>query len=126
MDGKIKLLVIHSLPLMLGFVVSGFLWRSNILLLGIYIVVIILLILVGKDRKTEIYIQIYGMVAGFVIEAIGTSISGYQSFTNPDFFGIPYWLPVVWGYGFIVMKRIALIISTGSPWASQVKIYGGQ
>lgn len=123
MDEKIKLIVFHSLPIIFGIIISGILWKSSILLLSIYIIAVILLILAGEDRKTEIHILIYGIATGFIVEAIGTEISGYQSFTNPDFFGIPYWLPVVWGFGFILMKRIGLIISIGSPWTS-AKING--
>lgn len=108
---------IHSLPLALGILLSYLFWRSNILLLVIYLSLVLLVILAGKDRKTELWIFAYGLVAGFIVETIGTQISGYQIFTKPDVWGIPYWLIVSWGFGFILMKRISLIIATGSPWA---------
>lgn len=116
---KIKQLIINSSPLALGIVLSYMFWESNILLLIIYIVTVLLLILTGKDRRVELWILIYGMIAGFAVETIGTQISGYQSFANPDILGIPYWLIVTWGYGFVLMKRISLIIATGSPWIRQ-------
>lgn len=119
MTEKIKQLVIHSSPLAFGIILSYLFWKSNMLLLGTYVVVIIFLILSGKDRKIELWIWLYGMVAGFAIETIGTQVSGYQIFTNPDILGIPYWLVIVWGYGFVLMKRISLIIATGSPWLRQ-------
>ena len=52
----------------------------------------------------------YGILVGIVVEVIGTQISGYQSFTKPDFGGIPIWLPIAWGYGFVAMKRIGFIL----------------
>lgn len=119
MTEKIKQLVIHSSPLVLGILLSYLFWKSNTLLLGIYVVAIVFLILSGRDRKVELRIWVHGMIAGFAVETIGTQISGYQSFTNPDILGIPYWLVVVWGYGFVLMKRISLIIATGSPWVRQ-------
>lgn len=119
MTQKIKQLAIHSSPLALGILLSYLFWKSNMLLLGIYVVAILLLILSGRDRKVELWIWLYGMIAGFAVEAIGTQISGYQNFTNPDILGIPYWLVVVWGYGFVLMKRISLIIASGSPWVRQ-------
>jgi len=30
--------------------------------------------------------------------------------TLPILFGIPIWLPIVWGYGFVAMKRIGIIL----------------
>ncbi len=77
---------------------------------------VLIIIAAGHDKKIEFYILFYGLIAGFIIETIGTQVSGYQSFTQPDVLGIPYWLVVSWGYGFILMKRISLIITTGSPW----------
>jgi len=116
MTEKIKQLVINSLPLALGILLSYLFWQSNILLLGIYVAAIVFLIFSGRDRKVELWILMYGMIAGFVIETIGSEVSGYQSFTNPDILGIPYWLIAAWGYGFVLMKRISLIIATASPW----------
>ena len=113
------LLIVHSLPLALGVLLSFLFWRSNVLLLIIYCLLVAAIIFFGKDRKSEAWIFVYGIIAGFIIETIGTQVSGYQSFTNPDVWGIPYWLMVSWGYGFILMKRISLIIATGSPWVSK-------
>jgi len=116
---KFCLVIFHSLPLFFGILLSYLFWRSNLLLLVIYSVFVLGLIYFGKDRKTEFLIFIYGSIVGFIIETIGTQISGYQSFTQPDVLGIPYWLVVSWGFGFLLMKRISLIIATGSPWANK-------
>src|SRR3989344_123 len=107
---KIKQLLLHSSPLALGIILSYLFWRNNYLLLALYLLVVLLVILFGKDKKIESQIFAYGVVWGFVIEIVGTQISGYQSFTNPDWMGVPLWLPVSWGYGFILIKRVALII----------------
>ncbi len=113
---KAKQITIHSLPLAFGILLSYLFWRSNFILLAIYLALVLFIILFGKDKKIELWIFIYGLIAGFIVETIGTQISGYQSFTQPDIWGIPYWLIISWGYGFILMKRIGLIIGTGSPW----------
>lgn len=113
---KFILLLIHSFPLGLGIILAYFFWEKNSLLLFLFTVITLLLILRGKDVRTELWIFLYGFVAGFTVETIGTQISGYQSFTLPEILGIPYWLLVAWGYGFILMKRLSLIIGTGSAW----------
>jgi len=62
--------------------------------------------------NSEFAIFIYGIIIGGLVEVIGTQVSGYQSFAEPDFLGIPMWLPVVWGYGFVAMKRIGIILKS--------------
>ncbi|MBI3589268.1 MAG: hypothetical protein HY093_02545 [Candidatus Liptonbacteria bacterium] len=113
---KIMQILIHSLPLVLGIILSYFFWRHNTDLFLIYLVLSLVVIFLGKDRKTETWIFIYGLIAGFIVETIGTEVSGYQKFTQPDLLGIPYWLVVSWGYGFVLMKRIGFIIKNNSPW----------
>jgi hypothetical protein len=116
---KLLLIIFHSLPLFSGILLSYLFWRQNLLLLVIYSVFVFALICFGKERKAEFLIFVYGSFVGFIIETIGTQISGYQSFTQPDTLGIPYWLVVSWGFGFLLMKRIGLIIATNSPWAEK-------
>lgn len=114
---KIGQLLIHSSPLVLGVILSYFFWQSTYVLLFLYIAITLLIIFTGKDKKIEVEILVYGIVVGSLIEIIGTQVSGYQSFAKPDFMGIPLWLSVSWGYGFILMKRAALIFVKDSPWA---------
>lgn len=116
---KFSQLIIHSLPLIGGIILSNLLWNFPWLLLGIYGIVAAALIALGKDKKIESFIFLYGIVAGFAIEAIGTRSGGYQTFVTPQLFGIPYWLVIVWGYGFVLMKRISLIIAAGCPWTKK-------
>ncbi len=118
---KAKKLFIHSLPLGAGILLSYLFWRQNLVLFFLYVFIVSGVILTGRDKKVEFLVLIYGLVAGLAVESIGTSISGYQSFASPDFWGIPYWLIVSWGYGFVLMKRIGLIIANGSPWIDGVK-----
>jgi hypothetical protein len=115
MNKAIKIIV-HSLPFALGIALSYSFWRDGLLLLLFYGAIAASVINWGKDRRIEWWIFLYGLFAGFIIEVIGTSVSGYQSFTRPEILSIPYWLIVSWGYGFVIMKRIGFIIATGSPW----------
>ena len=101
--------LIETLPILFGILLSYLFWQSNVLLFIIYFVLTLGLIYFHKD-KTELVVFIYGILIGTIVEVIGTQISGYQSFTKPDFGGIPMWLPIVWGYGFVAMKRIGFVL----------------
>lgn len=96
-------------PIIIGIVLSYFFWLDNYWLLGMYLVISLVLIWWHKDH-TEYAIFGYGILIGLLVEIVGTEVSGYQSFTKPDFLGIPIWLPVAWGYGFVAMRRIGDII----------------
>ncbi len=113
---KLLQVSVHSLPLLLGIVLSNLLWRSNSILFVVYLGILASFIYAGRDRKGEAYVALYGIAAALAVETIGTRVGGYQTFANPSFLGIPAWLPLAFAYGFVLMKRIALIISTGSPW----------
>lgn len=100
---------IETTPIFFGIFLSFLFWENNILLFVLYFVLSLGLIFFHKD-KTELVIFGYGIFIGALVEIIGTYVSGYQSFTNPDFLGIPVWLPIVWGYGFVAMKRIGFVL----------------
>lgn len=47
-----------------------------------------------------------GLGAGLVIEVGLGMVSRSQHWENASLLGVPYWLPLIWGYGFVVMRRI--------------------
>ncbi|OGF76773.1 hypothetical protein A3E62_00965 [Candidatus Giovannonibacteria bacterium RIFCSPHIGHO2_12_FULL_44_29] len=102
---------IETLPILFGILLSYLFWQNSFVLFIIYIALSVVLILRHRDNS-EFAIFIYGIIIGGLVEVIGTQVSGYQSFTEPDFLGIPMWLPVVWGYGFVAMKRIGIILKS--------------
>jgi lipoprotein signal peptidase len=75
MPDKIKQLIIHSSPLAFGILLSFLFWQQNWLLLLIYLALVALVVLSGKDKKVEFWIFIYGLIAGFAVETIGTQIN---------------------------------------------------
>lgn len=107
MRKKLVKVFLETLPILTGVLLSYLFWQNNLVLFAIYLTLSLGLIFWHKDR-TEFVIFGYGLIVGLVVEIIGTKISGYQSFTKPDFGGIPLWLPVAWGYGFVAIKRVGL------------------
>ena len=108
---KIAKVFIETLPILFGILFSYLFWQNSFLLFAIYIILSVVLILWRGDNS-EFTIFIYGIIIGGLVEVIGTQVSGYQSFAEPDFLGIPIWLPIVWGYGFVAMKRIGIILKS--------------
>lgn len=47
-----------------------------------------------------------GLVTGLVIEVGLGLIARSQHWEFASLFGVPYWLPLIWGYGFVAMRRI--------------------
>ncbi|RJQ13775.1 hypothetical protein C4553_02730 [Candidatus Parcubacteria bacterium] len=97
------------IPVFFGLLFGSFLWQNNLLLTLVFVGIIAAMLLI-EHYPGDIIALLLGIIMGFIIEIIGTSVVGYQSFTNPDFLGIPMWLPFAWGYALMVMKRIGVII----------------
>ncbi len=52
------------------------------------------------DRKVKIWLWIIGLLLGFTIEVFMGFVSRSQYWNYGSFFGVPLWLPFVWGLGF--------------------------
>jgi hypothetical protein len=73
-----------------------------------FIVVIALTMFAVRDHKNEPLLFIMGVVVGLVVE-VGLRQLGYQqAWAHASLFGVPYWLPVVWGIGFVLITRFGI------------------
>lgn len=107
-DAMVKIFL-ETVPIIIGVALTYFLWENN-LLLTIVFTAMLTATLTIKRYPGDIFALIYGSVLGFALEVFQTSIAKFHSFSNPDILGIPIWMPLVWGYGFVLMKRIGTII----------------
>ena len=83
--------------------------QDDYVLAALYMAIIILALLIKRERH-DVLIFFIGAIFMTVSEYlfIGT---GVETFVRHSLFGLmPVWLPVLWGYGFIVIKRSALIL----------------
>lgn len=61
-------------------------------------------------RFQEVQLFAIGTGVGLFIE-IGFRILGYQQeWIDASLFGIPYWLPIAWGMGFVLITRLGIFI----------------
>jgi hypothetical protein len=107
---KFKKIIIQMIPFFIGLVSGGLFWQHNLVVFLIFIGILISVFMM-EYNKGEAVIFIFGIGIGLLVEVIGNYLVGYQSFANPDIFGIPLWLPLAWGYAFVFMGRMARILS---------------
>ena len=77
--------------------------------LGMAITIIILILAYWQfiDYKLgEWKLFLIGVIAGFIAEVGGDVIYQMQYWVQGSLFGVPLWLPLLWGYGFVFIRRI--------------------
>ena len=57
-------------------------------------------------EKREWILAVVGVILGFVIE-VGLGLVARQQYWSETFlFSVPVWLPFIWGYAFIIIRRV--------------------
>lgn len=100
---KTVAIIRESLPIlfMIGLIP---LVKNDTVLTFIYIGVIAVSLLV-KRTKNDIVVLVVGFVAMTISESLFIA-TGVEVFIRNSLFGMmPLWLPFLWAYGFVVMKR---------------------
>ncbi len=86
------------------FLAVVFLWRYSVLLdAGLILITLGFLFHFKKRRYIGVYL--FGFLFGPLLE-ITAIYSGAWHYTAPDFFGIPFWLPFVWGNAAITIASV--------------------
>ena len=71
-------------------------------------------IIVGALTIKRTPFDLTALVAGLLLMTLAEYLfvsTGVETFTRNSLFGImPLWLPILWAYGFVAMKRIVYII----------------
>ncbi|GMR18969.1 MAG: hypothetical protein BMS9Abin34_092 [Patescibacteria group bacterium] len=80
------------------------LWQQS-LLLSLWILVLIGGLLGLKRSKTDLIVAFSGFLFGVVIEPLAVGV-GFETFTRPDFLGVPYWMPFLWSLIFLLARRL--------------------
>ncbi len=63
-----------------------------------------------SKEKNEWEIFVLGYAVGFLMEYIGIYFYKLQYWEQAHFFGMPLWLPILWGIGFIYIRRIGNLV----------------
>jgi hypothetical protein len=66
--------------------------------------------------RGERWLYAIGVTLGLVIEVGLGQIARMQHWENASLFGVPFWLPLVWGVGFVAIRSIGnFIVETIEP-----------
>ena len=78
---------------------------ANDYILALLYVVIIAAILILKPMRQDLTVLLFGFVIMILFESIFIS-TGVETFNRNSLFGLmPVWLPILWAYGFVAIKR---------------------
>jgi general stress protein CsbA len=105
---KIWKVTLRTLPLLGPLLL--FIITKNEYIVSLGILLFMALTFKIKYYKREWIIFIVGIICGIVGELGGDLIYKLQYWDSGSFFGIPLWLPLFWGYGFVFMRRIGNLI----------------
>lgn len=83
---------------------------KNEFLITISVIVLLICGFFLEYHKGEWSLFIIGIITCIVIEIGGSQIYKLQYWISGSFFSIPLWLPILYGYSFIFIRRIGNII----------------
>lgn len=67
-------------------------------------------LLLMRRQAGEAQLFAFGVLMALIIELGLGLVARSQHWSHASLFGIPYWLPLIWGYGFVVMRRVGNLI----------------
>lgn len=105
---KIYRIFLNAIPILLMIGLIPFV--SNDYILTLLYIAIIVVALVMKRASKDVLIFVFGFVIMTVFEFLFIS-TGVETFTRHTLFEfMPLWLPFLWGYGFVAIKRSVEIL----------------
>ncbi|MBX9765434.1 DUF2878 family protein [Patescibacteria group bacterium] len=109
MTRKIRNIFLNAIPvlLMIGLIPIV---KDDYLLAATYFFIILISFAIKKEEK-DLLVFVFGLVVLTISESLFVS-TGVETFTSKTLLGLmPIWLPILWGYAFVAIKRSLKIIS---------------
>ena len=91
------------------FLIQALLQPSELLLTLLIILISLIIFLVHRNKK-ECTLYLTGLVTGLFIEVVLGIFGRQQSWQNASLLGVPFWLPLAWGIGFVLITRLGIAI----------------
>lgn len=97
-----------TIAYIIGINATFLLWKDNFLVAAMLAVLWAICIRYWHTKEDNI-LFVMGGFAGPILEATAVNL-GIWSYTNPNFLGIPLWLPLIWAETLVAAKRVANIL----------------
>ncbi len=108
MVNKVKAVATYCIPIVVMIGLIPFV-SNDYLLIAIYILFTIALLFI-KSEKNDLLAFLFGLVGITISEAFFVS-TGVETFLRHSLFGLmPIWLPLLWAYAFVTIKRSLRIL----------------
>ncbi len=105
---KIISIALNALPILLMIALIP-LVQNDFVLTILYIVIIVVALLIKRTPKDFLVLG-FGFCIMIVVEYLFVS-TGVETFQRNTLFGLmPLWLPFLWSYGFVAIKRSVEIL----------------
>ena len=105
---KILQIFLNTIPVILMIALIP-VFKNDFILTGIYALIIAVSFAIKYEQKDYLFF-IFGFIIMIISEYFFVS-TGVETFVRNSLFGLmPLWLPVLWAYGFVAMKRAIIIL----------------
>jgi hypothetical protein len=85
--------------------------RNDYILTGVYAAIIVVALLIKRERN-DLLVLVFGFFIMIASEYLFIS-TGVETFQRNSLLGLmPLWLPFLWSYGFVAIKRSVLILDS--------------
>lgn len=102
---NIKKIILEIIPILI--LISLIPIMKNDYYILISYIILIAIFLKIKYEKNEYKVLIGGIILMTIMESLFI-LTGVETFKNKRLLGImPIWLPIIWGYGMVAMRRVA-------------------
>ena len=110
MINKASKIILNAIPIlvMIGLIP---LFRNDYVLTGIDAAIIIIALLIKRERN-DLLVLVFGFFIMIASEYLFIS-TGVETFQRNSLLDLmPLWLPFLWAYGFVAIKRSVLILNS--------------
>ncbi|MEK7608705.1 MAG: hypothetical protein AAB495_03950 [Patescibacteria group bacterium] len=85
-------------------------WVRNEWGITLGVVALLLVSMLYRREKNEWLLFLAGAALGFFVEVVLGLVYREQFWVNGSLWGVPVWLPIVWGGGFVFIRRLGNLI----------------
>lgn len=105
---KTIVILLNLIPIILMIAIIPVI-KNDYFLTGIYISIIVISLVIKYSKRDYLFF-LFGFIVMTVSECFFIS-TGVETFERNSLFGLmPLWLPVLWAYSFIAMRRAVIVI----------------